>query len=241
MPGAGAHVDAGDAGDAVCLPRVPSRGGKRPSTIARALAGIADEHRHRGCTWVRGPSVIGDVMRGIRRRHGTAPEQKAALSDDDIEAMVAVLGEDLAGLRDRAILTMGWMGAFRRSELVALTVDDVGPAGEGLVVQVRRSKGDQEGRGAKKGIPTPPARGSVRCARSRRGSRQRASRRARSSARWAPTGACARTLSAIAAVGKENHDDEPTREISASRNRGDRREPSGSRARAPPGAGAWSS
>ena len=40
--------------------------GKRPSTIARALAGIADEHRHRGCTWVRGPSVIADVMRGIR-------------------------------------------------------------------------------------------------------------------------------------------------------------------------------
>ena len=67
--------------------------------------------------------------------------------------MVAVLGEDLAGLRDRAILTMGWMGAFRRSELVALTVEDVEPAGEGLVVQVRRSKGDQEGRGAKKVIP----------------------------------------------------------------------------------------
>jgi len=127
--------------------------GKRPSTIARALAGIADEHRHRGCAWVRGPSVIGDVMRGIRRRHGTAPDQKAPLSDDDMKAMVAILGEDLAGLRDRAILTMGWMGAFRRSELVALTVEDVAPAGEGLVVQVRRSKGDQEGRGAKKGIP----------------------------------------------------------------------------------------
>ncbi len=127
--------------------------GKRPSTIARALAGIADEHRHQGCTWVRGPSVIGEVMRGIRRRHGTAPAQKAPLSDDDMAALVAKLGDDLVGLRDRALLTMGWMGAFRRSELVALTVEDVRPASEGLVVRLRRSKGDQEGRGEEKGIP----------------------------------------------------------------------------------------
>ena len=127
--------------------------GKRPSTIARALAGIANEHRHQGCTWVRGPSVIGEVMRGIRRRHGTAPAQKAPLSDDDMGLMVAMLGDELADLRDRALLTMGWMGAFRRSELVALTVDDVRPAREGLVVRVRRSKADQEGRGAEKGIP----------------------------------------------------------------------------------------
>ena len=58
--------------------------GKRPSTIARALVGIADEHRHRGCTWVRGPSVIGEVMRGIRRRHSTSPDHKAPLSDKDM-------------------------------------------------------------------------------------------------------------------------------------------------------------
>jgi integrase len=48
---------------------------------------------------------------------------------------------------------MGWFGAFRRSELVALTVADVKKEREGLVVAVRRSKGDQEGRGAEKGIP----------------------------------------------------------------------------------------
>lgn len=137
----------------VYLAALAGEDGKRPSTIARALAGIADEHRRQGCSWASGPSVIDQVMRGIRRRHGTTPVQKAPLSDDDMGAMVATLGTDLAGLRDRALLTMGWMGAFRRSELVALTAADVCPAAEGLVVRLKRAKGDQEGRGAEKGIP----------------------------------------------------------------------------------------
>ncbi len=86
-------------------------------------------------------------MAGIHRRNGTATAQKAPLINADMEAMVAVLGEDLVGRRDRALLTLGWMGAFRRSELVALQVDDVTRTREGLVLRVRRSKGDQKGRG----------------------------------------------------------------------------------------------
>jgi site-specific recombinase XerD len=127
--------------------------GKRPSTIQRALAGIAHEHRARGALWPRGASSIGQVMSGIRRRHGTAPAQKAPLGDDDLAALVGTLGEGLRGHRDRALLTLGWMGAFRRSELVALCVEDVTRVPEGLVVRVRQSKGDPEGRGGEKGIP----------------------------------------------------------------------------------------
>jgi integrase len=126
--------------------------GKRPSTIQRALAGIAHAHRARGVAWTRG-SAIGPVMRGIRRRHGTAPSQKAPLGDGELAALVATLGDGLVGRRDRALLTLGWMGAFRRSELVALDVADISRASEGLVVRVNRSKNDQEGRGGEKGIP----------------------------------------------------------------------------------------
>jgi integrase len=79
--------------------------------------------------------------------------QKAALDDEDLAAMVAMLGDELVGRRDRAILTLGWLGAFRRSELVALQVGDVMKTAEGLLVRVRRAKGDQEGRGGEKGIP----------------------------------------------------------------------------------------
>lgn len=127
--------------------------GRKSSTIERALAGIAWAQRARGCEWSKGHPAITTVMTGIRRRHGTAPTQKAPVIDEALAALVATLDDDLSGLRDRAVLTLGWFGAFRRSELVALTVADVAHVREGLILAVRRSKGDQEGRGAEKGIP----------------------------------------------------------------------------------------
>jgi site-specific recombinase XerD len=130
-----------------------ARDGKRPSTIRRALAGIQSAHRQRGCLWPRGEPTIARVLRGIRRRHGAPPAQKAALDDRDLAAMVGVLGGELEGLRDRALLTLGWLGAFRRSELAALVLEDVTRTREGLVVRVVRSKADQEGRGGEKAIP----------------------------------------------------------------------------------------
>jgi integrase len=57
------------------------------------------------------------------------------------------------GLRDRALLLLGFAGAFRRSELVALNFEDCVFTRDGLVVTVRRSKTDQEGQGRRVGIP----------------------------------------------------------------------------------------
>lgn len=62
--------------------------------------------------------------------------------------------DTLAGKRDRALLALGFAGAFRRSELVALNVEDLPEDPEGLRVTVRRRKVDQEGRGFEKAIPT---------------------------------------------------------------------------------------
>ena len=137
---------------AVYLAALADRG-QKASTIERALAGIAWAERARGYVWPKGHPAITSVMTGIRRRHGTAPSQKAPVVDLELAAMIATLGEGLAGLRDRALLTMGWFGAFRRSELVALDVADIAHVREGFVVTLRRSKGDQEARGAEKGIP----------------------------------------------------------------------------------------
>jgi site-specific recombinase XerD len=127
--------------------------GRKSSTIERALAGIAWAQRSRGHEWFRAHPAIAAVMSGIRRQNGTAPSQKAPVVDLELAIFVATLDDSLRGLRDRAVLTMGWFGAFRRSELVALDVADVKKEREGLVVTLRRSKRDQEGRGAEKGIP----------------------------------------------------------------------------------------
>jgi integrase len=83
-----------------------------------------------------------------------APVRKAPLHATDIRALVATLDADrLGGLRDRVLLVVGFAGAFRRSELVALDVDDVAETTDGLVVTIRGSKTDQEGDGASIGLP----------------------------------------------------------------------------------------
>ena len=73
--------------------------------------------------------------------------------------MVAQVGTDLKGLRDRAILLLGFAGAFRRSELTALNIDDLQFCDAGFRVTIRKSKTDQEGLGSTIAI----ARGSIAC------------------------------------------------------------------------------
>ena len=67
--------------------------------------------------------------------------------------------DSLKGLRDRALLLLGFAGAFRRSELVALDVADLEETDDGLKVTIRRSKTDQEGHGETIAI----VRGSAAC------------------------------------------------------------------------------
>ncbi len=66
---------------------------------------------------------------------------------DDIRAMVDATDAGMIGVRDRALILLGFAGAFRRSELVGLDVDDCAFGKDGLTVTLRRSKTDQTGRG----------------------------------------------------------------------------------------------
>jgi integrase len=85
-----------------------------------------------------------------------APTRKDALTTSQLRAMVSALPARLLGIRDRAILLLGFAGAFRRSELVGLDVRDLAFCPEGMRVTLRRSKTDQEGVGRTVGIPTSP-------------------------------------------------------------------------------------
>jgi integrase len=67
--------------------------------------------------------------------------------------MVAALPDDLAGVRDRALLLVGFAAALRRSELVALCVEDLEFSDQGLAITIRRSKSDQEAHGEQIGVP----------------------------------------------------------------------------------------
>ena len=94
-----------------------------------------------------------NTMKGIRRTKGTAPAQKAPALTDDIRAMVDVTDAGIIGARDRALILVGFAGAFRRSELVGLNVEDCTFGKDGLTIILHRSKTDQDGAGRKVGIP----------------------------------------------------------------------------------------
>ena len=127
--------------------------GFKVASIMRALAAISAAHKAAGVASPRGKAEVQEVVRGIRRTLGVAQVQKAPLLAGNLRAVVMELPTDALGLRDRALLLLGFSGAFRRSELVALDVADLAFTDDGLEITIRRSKTDQEGAGRKIGIP----------------------------------------------------------------------------------------
>ncbi|ASM74871.1 MULTISPECIES: tyrosine-type recombinase/integrase [Roseobacteraceae] len=101
------------------------------STIERRLSGLGWNYAQRGLSLNRTDRHIASVLAGIKRKHARPPVQKHAILRDDIIAMIATLPFDLRGLRDRAILLIGYAGGLRRSEIVSLDVakDDTPDSG----------------------------------------------------------------------------------------------------------------
>jgi len=130
-----------------------AREGKKVGTIEKAVGAIAHAHSRANVPSPHGTARVTETMAGIRRALGVAPKQKAPLMADVLRRVCRKAPKTMAQTRDRALLLLGFAGAFRRSELVALKVSDLVFAKEGLEVTIRRSKVDQEGRGRKLGIP----------------------------------------------------------------------------------------
>src|ERR1019366_4475276 len=112
-------------------------------SVQRRLNAIAEAHKAVGLESPTHSAIVANTMKGIRRTKGTAPAQKAAALTDDIRAMVDASDDGLIGARDRALVLLGFAGAFRRSELVALDAADCAFGKDGLTVTIRRSKTDQ--------------------------------------------------------------------------------------------------
>lgn len=125
----------------------------KPSTLGRRLATISQVHQAAGHDTPTSAAPVRLVWAGIRRAKGTEQHGKAPAVTPELRRMVDTLGETLGGSRDRALLLLGFAGAFRRSELVGLDVADVHAGHDGLTVIIRKSKTDQEGQGRKVGIP----------------------------------------------------------------------------------------
>ena len=129
-----------------------AKSGKKASTISRSVAAIRYVHKVYGFETPTTSPYVTATLSGIKRELGTVQEQKKAISTGDLVDMIEKCPDTLIGLRDKAILALGFSGAFRRSELANLNVEDIKENQKGMEITIRRSKTDKYGQGQKVAI-----------------------------------------------------------------------------------------
>jgi integrase len=125
------------------------------ATLQLRLIAIHRAHTDCGLPSPVTDNVVKRTMQGVRRTFGIKQRRVTALVKDDLlEMMVHVdLQMPMRAARDKALLLIGFAGAFRRSELVALRCEDMTMCDTGLELTLRRSKTDQESAGRTVFIP----------------------------------------------------------------------------------------
>ena len=124
-----------------------------PTTIRRRLAALGKMHRFNDLPWNPGHRDIQGPLQGLLREHGWPVRKAGALTLAMLRQLVATCDRTARGRRDRALLLIGFAAALRRSELVALKVEDVVSVAGGLRLRIARGKTDQAGQGAEIGLP----------------------------------------------------------------------------------------
>lgn len=123
-----------------------------PATLSRHVVSISRAHTSRSIDSPTKSDLVKTTLRGIKRTVSTKQRQVKPVLKNNLLDMVAGL-DGVKGCRDRALLLLGFAGAFRRSELVGLQYADIEFVEQGLVVHLSKSKTDQEGLGRKVAIP----------------------------------------------------------------------------------------
>ncbi len=124
-----------------------------PTTIRRRLSAIARMHRFNDLPWNSAHRDIQEPLRGVLREHGRPVAKAGAITLVELRRLVATCDRSAPGLRDRALLLIGFAAALRRSEIVALRVEDLVSVPGGLRLRLRRSKTDRAGEGTEVGLP----------------------------------------------------------------------------------------
>jgi integrase len=123
------------------------------ATLARRLAGLRAAHVERGFPDPTKGELIRLTFRGIRRRYGKPQRRVAPLRIEHLSEIISLLGNSARDIRDRALLLIGFAGAFRRSELSGIQCNWVTRTKHGISIRLPRCKTDQESRGRTVAIP----------------------------------------------------------------------------------------
>lgn len=122
------------------------------ATLARRLNAISKAHTTAGHADPTKTELVRGTMSGIRRKHGRPQRRVAPLLKRHLEAVIPLMSSGLGDLRDKALLLVGFAGALRRSELVAINCKDIRWCEDGITIQLKRSKTDQYGEGQRVSI-----------------------------------------------------------------------------------------
>lgn len=128
----------------------------KSTTLLRRTAAIAWAHAELNVATPTASALVKGVLHGIQRRHGTPARQVKPISLVELKVLLrtpSASAKTLAGLRNRALLLIGFAGAFRRSELASLTLASLQFTARGVLIHLERSKTDQVGRGRSIAIP----------------------------------------------------------------------------------------
>ena len=126
------------------------------NTIDLRRAAIRYLHFIAGCAVPTAEAHVAETMAGIHREaanRGDVPAKKLAATADILREILLRIPDDLAGLRDRALLLVGFAGALRRSELAAIRVEHLESRERGLRLTLPRSKGERAGKAVTVAIP----------------------------------------------------------------------------------------
>lgn len=123
------------------------------ATLARRLVAIRRAHALRGLHDPTKAELVRLTLRGVRRLHGRPQRRASPLTVEHLFGIVSVLGNSIRDVRDRALLLIGFAGAFRRSELVAINCDWIKASERGVEIILPKSKTDQERTGRRIAIP----------------------------------------------------------------------------------------
>lgn len=125
-------------------------------TLDLHLTAIAQWHRYQGLHNPVDQPQVRKTMEGIRRSHGQPKKKAKALRLEHMAQMIdhlRKLPESKKRARDLAIVLTAFFGAFRRSELVAIRIQDLNWEPEGLLIRLPRSKTDQGSSGSIRALP----------------------------------------------------------------------------------------
>ena len=127
------------------------------STLKRRLASISMYHKTKGHYLDTKHPIISENLLGIKRLKGSIQIGKKPLLINDLKLIIQAINKDKISefekLKNKCLILLGFSGGFRRSELVAILIEDIDFVPEGVKILIRRSKTDQSGEGFVKGIP----------------------------------------------------------------------------------------